>query len=360
VLRIRTVRPAPDLPARLAAPYFCVTPAQTPARRSGVEVIPTAGRYYIARYAPHHHVVLRRNPGYPGPRTRRAREIDVRLGVPPATAARQVRDGRADVATGLTPHSDPGPRGGLRTVVQPIPGLRLLWINPDRPTLRSARLRRAVSLALDRTALAPLTGPVPNAANYGPAGLPTDQLIPPQFPGFRDVRAAPLRGPDLRAARRLAGHRRHHVVLWTCNVAPCPRRAAIITANLRAIGVHVTARQLPGPVLARRAGNPGDYDLTTSGWVADYADPSEFTNLLLRQNPRVRTWPPLLRAARNSGHHRLATYARLDAALSRTVLPVIPYAVDAEYDLLGPRTGCPTSQPLYGLDLAALCQRHQR
>jgi ABC-type oligopeptide transport system substrate-binding subunit len=184
-------------------------------------------------------------------------------------------------------------------------------------------------------------------------------LIPPQFPGFRDVRAAPLRGPDLAEARRLAGPGPHRLTLWTCNIAPCPRRAAIITANLRAIGVHVTVRQLPGPVLARRAGNPGDYDLSTSGWVADYADPSEFTNLLLRQNPRMRTWPPLLRAARTSGRRRVAAYARLDAELSRAVLPVIPYAVDAERDLLGPRTGCPTSQPLYGLDLAALCPRPQ-
>jgi YVTN family beta-propeller protein len=359
LLRIRTVRPAPDLPARLAAPYFCMTPAQTPVRRGGVEMIPTAGPYYVARYEPHRLLVLRRNPGYRGPRPRRAREIDVRLGVPPATAARQVRDGRADVATGLTPQSDPGTRGGLRTLVQPIPGLRLLWINPDRRALRNTRLRRALSLALDRAALAPLSGPVPNAANHGPAGLPTDQLIPPQFPGHRDVRAAPLRGPDLPEARRLAGHGRHRLVLWTCNIAPCPRRAAIIAADLRAIGVHVTVHRLPGPVLARRAGNPGNYDLTTSGWVADYADPSEFTNLLLRQNPRMRAWPPLLRAARSFGRRRLAAYARLDAELSRTLLPIIPYAVDAERDLLGPRAACPTSQPLYGLDLPALCPRQQ-
>jgi hypothetical protein len=73
----------------------------------------------------------------------------------------------------------------------------------------------------------------------------------------------------------------------------------------------------------------------------------------------MRAWPPLLRAARSFGRRRLAAYARLDAELSRTLLPIIPYAVDAERDLLGPRAACPTSQPLYGLDLPALCPRQQ-
>ena len=74
----------------------------------------------------------------------------------------------------------------------------------------------------------------------------------------------------------------------------------------------------------------------------------------------MRTWSPLVHAARLSGRRRLTAYARVDARLSGELLPLIPYAVDAERDLLGPRVACPVSHPLYGLDLGALCLRDER
>jgi len=200
-------------------------------------------------------------------------EIQVRLGVPSAAAARDVVAGRADVATGLTPRTDPGSGGGLRSLGQPTPGLRSLFVNPRRSLLRSARLRRAIALALDRPALAELAGPLPNAAMFAPAGLPTDQFVPQVYPGFRDVDAAPLDGPDVARARRLVGKRRHQATLWTCDVIPCPQRAAILAANLRAVGIELRVRPMPTSVLARRVTGPGAYDLATAGWIADYAIP---------------------------------------------------------------------------------------
>ena len=60
-------------------------------------------------------------------------------------------------------------------------------------------MRRAVNYAIDRRALA--RHPIPEAL----AGRPTDQHIPPGWPGFRDAAIYPLGGPDLATARRLAG-----------------------------------------------------------------------------------------------------------------------------------------------------------
>ena len=77
------------------------------------------------------------------------------------------------------------------------------------------RLRRAVNFAIDRRALAANTG-------VGEVGRPTDQHIPPGLPGFEDAAIYPLGGPDLPAARRLAGSERRRAVLYTCDFPAAP------------------------------------------------------------------------------------------------------------------------------------------
>ena len=70
-LTIRLTAPSANLPARMAAPWFCAVPPATPISGPGTERIPMAGPYYIASYAPERHLLLRRNPNYHGPRPRR-------------------------------------------------------------------------------------------------------------------------------------------------------------------------------------------------------------------------------------------------------------------------------------------------
>ncbi len=65
-LTIHLRRPVPNLDARLAAPYFCAVPKDTPAIPTGVQSpLPSAGPYYVAGTSGGAFVVLRRNPHYP-------------------------------------------------------------------------------------------------------------------------------------------------------------------------------------------------------------------------------------------------------------------------------------------------------
>ena len=81
----------------------------------------------------------------------------------------------------------------------------LVAFNTRRPLFRDVRLRRAVSYALDRPALARV---------YGEA--PTDRFVPPAVWGAKPP-IYPLDGPDLSRARRLSGAgstaQRHAVLL---------------------------------------------------------------------------------------------------------------------------------------------------
>ena len=63
-------------------------------------------------------------------------------------------------------------------------------------------------------------------------------------------------------------------------------------------------------------------------------------------------------AARLSGARRYGTYARLDAELARYDPPVAAYANETNEYFFSARMGCEIDQPVYGIDLGALCLRH--
>jgi YVTN family beta-propeller protein len=379
-LTIRLVHAAPSLPARMAMPNFCAVPPDTPIRSGGVERIPSAGPYYIASHTPDTNLVLRRNPNYHGPRPRRFDTIDYRFGVNPAQAAALVDGGHADyadaafgdanLANAVPPQTvtrlqrdygrrSPAARSGRqRYFINRWIGLGYLLLNPHRQLFASTRMRRAVNFAVDRAALARTAGP-------SFSGLPTDQYLPANMPGFHDADIYPLGGPDAARARRLAGHHRAHAVMLTCDATACVRGAEIVKANLRGIGIRVEIKRLRLALLFERESTPGArYDIAWFGWLPNYADPSQFIDPSVPgfglDFPGTAAGHYRHRIAATSkltGQKRLRSYGQLDIDLATHLAPVISFADITAPDFFSARIGCQTFQPLYGMDLAALCQR---
>ncbi len=106
-LTVRLTAPAPDLLARIAEPPFCAVPSNTPIEPRGVRVIPSAGPYRVASYAPGQGVVLTRNPNYHGSRPHHFERIEVAVGVPPS--APSPRCWRAPPTTPATTRSTVAP-----------------------------------------------------------------------------------------------------------------------------------------------------------------------------------------------------------------------------------------------------------
>ena len=382
-LVVELTEPAPSLPARLATPYFCAVPPNTPIDPEGVDAVPSAGPYYVASHEPNKSLLLRRNPGYTGYRAQRLREIRYTIGVSPKRAARMVETGAvdywsdagdartalpADLSARLEKryglHSAAARAGRQQYFTTPSLSVFYLLFNTRRPVFADARIRRAVNFAIDRRALAATPG-LPATAR------PTDQYIPPGIPGFEDAPIYPLGGPDLRAARRLAGRRQREATLYTCTNPNCTRNAETLRQNLGAIGIELDVRQFPEPVLLGRL--PGDpdanYDLITIGWIADYADPFDFINALFAPGSDFRAPVVSIRsaleariaaAARLSGKRRLQAYARLDRDLAAGPAPVAAFANGTVKHLFSARVGCQFEHPIYGIDLAALCIRADR
>ena len=151
--------------------------------------------------------------------------------------------------------------------------------------------------------------------------------------------------------------------MYTCNHSPCPEVARIVRRSLARIGIDVTVQSFPTPlVFARSVAPDSRFDIMTLGWAPDYPDPSS-----------AISW--LFDPTQNFAHFHDARYAREFAvsftpagagesvALSRRWahertpgrVPAIPYELDVVRSFFSGRTGCQVYQPVYRVDLAALC-----
>ena len=169
----------------------------------------------------------------------------------------------------------------------------------------------------------------------------------------------------------VAGHR--HAVLIVDKNSPFLQRAQIVQSNLAKIGIDVDIQPLSvADKFKRETHADANWDLAPTGWTPDFADPSHVLNALLRGS----RLPPefnvnyahfddpaynrrLDAAARLTAPARYTAYAKLDADLAGNAAPMAALGVWPNRDLFSARIGCQKYQPLYGIDLAALCVKRQ-
>jgi ABC-type oligopeptide transport system substrate-binding subunit len=137
---------------------------------------------------------------------------------------------------------------------------------------------------------------------------------------------------------------------------------------LAAIGIDVDVRCLPGDQFYARYLSPGaPWDLAIDGWSAVYGDASDFIGALgSAGSDNVANFHDANitrlqdQAAPLSGLRRALAYARIDTELVRDAAPLAVFANERAHALFSTRMGCQIYQPVYGIDLAALCLRSDR
>lgn len=382
-LTIRLKVADPTLLVKLAMPYFCAVPAGTPANPAGVPGIPSAGPYYVSSYVPGQEIIVRRNPNYRGARPHRIAEFRYTIGMDPGRSVKRIESGQADylvsTVADVLPYADnagllarygPGSSasraGRQQYFVNPTPEPLLIWLNTSRPIFAHVNLRKALSYAIDRAALIQEI-----EQSGGPVFVPTDQYLTPGMPGSEPVDVYPLEHPDLAIARRLAGPGRHGTAVFLSGVFD-PQSDQIVAHALQAIGIKVVIERLPlNALFAEEHTADAPFDLVTGGTGIDYPDPFDILNTELdgnlitaHQNDNVSNFNDpvynreLEAAAKLSGPSRYDAYARLDADLVRNAAPMVAFANGTSQDFFSSRIGCQTYQPVFGMDITALCLRH--
>jgi peptide/nickel transport system substrate-binding protein len=374
-LTIHLLAPEPDILSRLAQPFFCAVPSDTPIDPQGVPVIPAAGPYYFTSYTPGREIVAVRNPHYRGSRPHEFKRIEMTLGTSPQQAVADVEAGSADygivagptgtdvsaLTSRLTARFGPGSAAAARGHQQYFPttqpGLEYLALNTHRRLFSDVRMRQAVNYAINRRALAKVgLGSSANAA-------PTDQYLPPGLPGSSNTHIYPLTS-DLVKAKALAHGNGRPAVLYTCDGSSCERQAEIIKTELAAIGLRVKIRASNGLTMYARLARAGEpVDMAVVGWVPDYADPEGMLNEMLENSsvfPAVadrRVARRLAAAARLTGARRYLTYGKLAIQIARDSAPLVAFGVGTNSDFFSARIGCQTYSFYTYVDLAALCIR---
>ncbi len=373
-LTITLVQPGPDLLARLAMPFFqAINPALAADRNpNGVDTPASCGPYYISDRIPNNSITIMRNPYYTGPRPHNLSEIDYKIGNTPVVIEQDVSSGTADyAASGVPPAnyktiSDKYGVNKERFWVEPQLSVQYLAMNTSRPLFKdNVKLRQAVNWAISRGAL------LEQGGFY--AGVLTDQILPPGMPGFKRVSAYPLQltKQDVAKAQQLAkgNTRGGKAILWTSTTEPAPLQAQIYQQNLKAIGLDVQVSQFTRAVQIQKEGVKGaEFDFTTEGWAADYADPYDFVNVLLdgtnikaSSNNNVAYFDDpaynkkMASASLLFGDPRYTAYAGLDADLTKNAAPWAARANSTNRIYVSGNSSCFTYNAVFGVDLSALC-----
>jgi ABC-type oligopeptide transport system substrate-binding subunit len=373
-LSITLEAPSADFLERLAMPFFCPVPTDTPLVAGGAserlpggagrEVVPAAGPYYIADRFNGEYAILLPNPNYPGPRRRELDGIALREGVDVGIAVQRVEEegwhgvmnvfdpllepgGALDVQWG--PESAAAERDDQRFFLTPLPHLGYIAFYAGRPPFDDPKVRRAAVLAMNRQELAAVW-----------RQLSTDQLLPPMQPGFVDRDLFALAKPDVKRARKLMRGRRATAVVGIFrDCEPCRQEAEALAAQLAVIGIDLDIEAFDNPWDAAREGE--DVDLIDGATTLDFLDPASFLEtLLLRDIPRG--WLPasvhnaVERVSGLGGPRRVREANALADRLARKDVPVAAVGVRQVGGFFSPALGCRVFPPLgYGIDLTALC-----
>jgi ABC-type oligopeptide transport system substrate-binding subunit len=373
-LIITLTKASPDFLARMAMPFFCAIPTNLAHDPNGVLAPASAGPYYISDRVPNKSITIKKNPNYKGKRPHNLNSIVYNVGNSLDASYLRAQQGATDYAAqGIPPasYAEAAQKYGINKGqfwVKPQLGMRYLAFNHDRALFKGATgtaLAKAINYAIDRTALLAQEGYL--------AGKRTDQILPPGLAGFRDASLYPLKGPDLTTAKKWlakSGVKDGTTVdFYTSNRGAAPLQAQIYQFNLKQIGLNVNTHLFARAVQIEKEGTRGEpFDLTTEAWIADYADPYDFINVLLSgdnlhasNNNNVAYFndptynKAMAAASRMSGAARYTAYGNLDVTMTKDNPP---WAARSNFNsriMLSSRVGCFVYNSIYSMDLAAAC-----
>jgi len=163
-------------------------------------------------------------------------------------------------------------RDDQRYFVTPLPRTRFVAFNASRGIFADPLVRRAASLALDRSAL---------AAAWRQA--PTDQILSPALPGFRDRDLHPLQASPAKASALMHGRRGRAVMAVPPGCDECSEAAHVVVINMAAIGIDVEIRKVD--LVGLSSTRAASFDLVDAESGIPYPDSASFLRQLLRDIP---------------------------------------------------------------------------
>lgn len=346
-LEIRLTRPYSSLLAALALDQTSAVPREIAERGKGAldrEPVGTGPFCFVRRAS--HELVLAANPNY---FMGRAAIDTLVFYAPPGDVTLQgadaLLDGHATLSQLPVSRTEEfRARNGIAVLKWSDLSLAFIGMNVKVPPLNDVRVRRAIALAMDRTAM----------LNASPEGKSmATGILPPGLPGYGPSQKVYMR--DVAAARALlaeAGYGPRHplppLTLWKSTSSVSGRLAdTLLVRSLAEAGIQVGLRYegwaaLDHAITGRTA------PLFALSWVADIPDPDTFLRALFYSTSSTNYFgfhsarvDSLLDVARNSADAdaRMTAYRRAEELIVRDA-PFVPLYHTASFigirdDVLG-------------------------
>jgi len=297
-LTIHLTAPDTEFFDKIALPFAYVVPGNTPFKLTGNNVPPGTGPYMWQSYNPNKAAVLVRNPyfklwskdaqpeGYPD-------KIIEKYGLPISEEVTQVQNGQADeVFDGDVIPSDRlaelnGAQFKDQVHVNPLTADWYFALNTKTAPFNNLKARQAINFAADRNAYVKIAG--------GPSlGVPTCQILPPNFPGYKPYCPytagsdhTKWTAPDIAKAKQLvqqSGTAGMKVVVNSATDETSKALALQMVSDLNKIGYKASTQLLTGSIqypFVQNSNNSKKWQVAWSAWYQDYPVPSDFLNVLL-------------------------------------------------------------------------------
>lgn len=282
-LEMRLVHPAPYLPQLLmhqityAVPQHVVEKLGDDWTKPGNYV--SNGPFTLKEWRPNDHITLEKNPRFYDAANVRLDEVVFYPTDDSETALKRFRTGELDLNVGFPSQQIDYLRKNMAAElhVATLVNVRYVAMNLKRPPFDDIRVRRAISLAINREKI---------ASEILRAGeQPAYSLVPPGTAGYSDgpmvsFKATPMT-ERLEEARRLlaeAGYGPGHPLTFQYRYIGDPdsrRMAAALQGMWAAAGMKVDV-SVSEKKVHYNAVRAGDYDVSENNWFGDYNDAKNF------------------------------------------------------------------------------------
>jgi peptide/nickel transport system substrate-binding protein len=380
-LIINLKAPRPDFASIVSMPFFMAVSKKTPIDPNGVKTPASGGPYYISARDIGRSVVLSRNKFYKGKRPHNANTITISVNTNLDTSLLQVRSNQRDYDMfGVPPTAHVQLHNQYPKQYHVSPGVITDYLTMNT-TYGSkgegiknhscfngnsgigVRTRQAVNYLVNRPAALAQRGAF--------AGTPTDQVLPPTMPGFKNWKIYPTGKPNLAKAKSLNPKKCASTVFYGSTSPISIAIMQLVKNDLSKIGINTTLKTFPFAVRIAKEGHRGEpFDLDLQAWGADYPDPVDFIDILLdgrniqaenNNNNSYFNHVGFNNRMRDAGRisnlsKRYAAWALIDRDVMKQQAPIAPLFFRTVREFTSKRIGCWSYQPIYGsMNLNAVC-----
>ncbi len=274
-------------------PYFLsllAHPAMFPVSKTAIEKFKTRwsrpeniisnGPFTVAKWQTNQVIELKKNPQYWDAKNTKPNQVNVHFISKSDTEEKLFRAGELDVTAQVPiekiPHWEKDKSGALQK--HPYLGVYYYWLNVTRPPLNNKLVRKALNLAIDRTAITHKVTLVNQ--------IEAQFFTPPGTGGFQPKPILPKDGSQVKKARELLaqagfpGGQGFPKIELLYNTDEGHKKIAESIQQMwkQNLGIEVTLVNQEWKVLLDNQ-NLKNFTILRGGWIADYNDPNSFLEI---------------------------------------------------------------------------------